>query len=112
VEDYMEELLNAVFKDGVMRQVAAFRRGFDKVFPIDHLNAFRIAELSLLLGGVKSEQWTKESLMNIIKADHGYTLESREVQDLILIMTEFTAEEQRVFIRFCTGSPQLPLGGK
>jgi len=109
---YIKELYNAIFGQGILRQVTAFRKGFNRVFSIEHLGAFEVEELSLLFGGIKAELWTKEILMNSIKADHGYTLESREVQNLIAIMTEFTPEEQRIFIRFCTGSPQLPLGGK
>jgi hypothetical protein len=52
------------------------------------------------------------ALMDSIKADHGYNLDSKSVRNLLQTMSEFTATERRDFLQFITGSPKLPIGGK
>lgn len=49
--------------------------------------------------------------MDAIKADHGYDMGCRLVQDFLEMLVEFDQEERRLFLSFCTGSPRLPLGG-
>lgn len=43
-------------------------------------------------------------LTNAAKADHGFTMDSRPVRDLISIMSELTPSERREFLSFITGS--------
>jgi E3 ubiquitin-protein ligase TRIP12 len=43
--------------------------------------------------------------------DHGYTRESRSIGDLVAILCELSAAEQREFVRFVTGANRLPRGG-
>lgn len=52
------------------------------------------------------------ALMDSIKADHGYNLDSKSVRNLLATMSEFNAQERRDFLQFITGSPKLPIGGK
>jgi E3 ubiquitin-protein ligase TRIP12 len=52
------------------------------------------------------------ALMDSIKADHGYNLDSKSVRNLLATMSEFDAQERRDFLQFITGSPKLPIGGK
>lgn len=47
-----------------------------------------------------------------MKADHGFSSESRAVKNLLKVMSEFSVEERRQFLQFITGSPKLPIGGK
>jgi E3 ubiquitin-protein ligase TRIP12 len=51
------------------------------------------------------------ALIDSIKADHGYNLDSKSVQNLLQIMSNHTLQERRNFLQFVTGSPKLPIGG-
>lgn len=47
-----------------------------------------------------------------MKADHGFNLDSKTVQNLLQVMSEYSPIERREFLQFVTGSPKLPIGGK
>lgn len=51
-------------------------------------------------------------LSDAIKADHGYTMESTAVKNLLEVLSEMSMQEKREFLQFTTGSPRLPIGGK
>lgn len=75
------------------------------------------------------------ALESVIKADHGYNLDSRAVKNLIDVMSSYTVEERRAFLQLyvyhvhlvedkrpyeytgrrlinsITGAPKLPIGG-
>nr|AAW25561.1 SJCHGC09553 protein [Schistosoma japonicum] len=57
------------------------------------------------------EGWDVQSLTQSCCCDHGYTPQSRAIRFLFEIMSEFTAEQRRLFVQFVTGSPRLPVGG-
>eukprot|EP00051_Salpingoeca_urceolata_P010673 m.131076 g.131076 ORF g.131076 m.131076 type:complete len:147 (+) comp16806_c1_seq2:5137-5577(+) len=46
-----------------------------------------------------------------IKTDHGYSSESPEIDMLCAVMSEFNLKQQRDFVSFVTGAPNLPVGG-
>lgn len=51
------------------------------------------------------------ALSEVIKADHGFNVESRAIRDLLEVMSEYDAATRRSFLQFITGSPKLPIGG-
>ena len=51
------------------------------------------------------------ALMDSIKADHGYNMDSKSVKNLLQVMSGLTLPERRDFLQFITGSPKLPIGG-
>jgi E3 ubiquitin-protein ligase TRIP12 len=51
------------------------------------------------------------ALMDSVKADHGYNMDSKSVKNLLSLMSQFTKEQRRHFLQFTTGSPKLPIGG-
>jgi E3 ubiquitin-protein ligase TRIP12 len=65
-----------------------------------------------MLFGRVEEDWSLETLMDSIKADHGYNLDSKSVRNLLQVMSELSEEDRRGFLQFITGSPKLPIGGK
>ncbi|KXS18290.1 hypothetical protein M427DRAFT_153427 [Gonapodya prolifera JEL478] len=111
VEEYVKGVMDLTLGSGVRSQVAAFQQGFDSVFPVTDLKIFTLDELGLLFGGAQNEDWSPETLSDAVKADHGYTSESRAIKYLIEVMTAMTPIERREFIQFVTGSPKLPIGG-
>ncbi|KAF2452861.1 hypothetical protein BDY21DRAFT_388374 [Lineolata rhizophorae] len=107
---YVERVLDFTLGCGVRRQVEAFRQGFSLVFPYSALRAFTPDELVMLFGQAE-EDWNLETLMDSIKADHGYNLDSKSVRNLLQTMSELTPPQRRDFLQFVTGSPKLPIGG-
>jgi E3 ubiquitin-protein ligase TRIP12 len=110
VDTYVEKVIDFTLGSGVQRQADAFRAGFTEVFPYSALKAFTPDELVMLFGRA-DEDWTLETLMDSIKADHGYNLDSKSVRNLLHSMSEFDAQQRRDFLQFITGSPKLPIGG-
>jgi len=111
VEEYLKEIINFTIGKGVNKQIEAFRKGFNSVFPISNLSIFDNEELVLLFGGSENEDWSYENLINCVHADHGYTMDSPQIIYLVEVMSEMTDTEKRDFIQFVTGCPKLPLGG-
>ncbi|KAL0348497.1 UNVERIFIED_CONTAM: E3 ubiquitin-protein ligase UPL3, partial [Sesamum angustifolium] len=107
--DYLSLVVDATVGTGIMRQLEAFRSGFNQVFDISTLQIFSPYELDYLLCG-RRELWKAESLGSY-KFDHGYTSKSPAIVHLLEIMGEFTHEQQRAFCQFVTGAPRLPPGG-
>ncbi|KAF8862199.1 hypothetical protein BDZ45DRAFT_739500 [Acephala macrosclerotiorum] len=110
VELYLERVIDSTLGSGVQRQIDAFRAGFTQVFPYSALSAFTPGELVMLFGRIE-EDWSLETLMDSIKADHGFNMDSRSVKNLLQTMSELTLSERRDFLQFTTGSPKLPIGG-
>lgn len=97
--------------EGVSRQMESFREGFESVFPSARLNMFYAEELEKVFCGSES-YWDVKTLMESFRPDHGYTTDSKAIQFLLEVLTSYNVAEQRDFLRFVTGSPRLPVGGK
>ncbi|WVO12675.1 hypothetical protein L204_100280 [Cryptococcus depauperatus] len=110
LEDYLEKVLDSTLGSGVAQQVQAFQDGFSAIFNIKNMEIFSLQELRLLFGNAE-EDWSRETLEQSIKADHGYNQESRAVQNLIEVMSSYNMEQRRQFLQFMTGAPKLPIGG-
>ncbi|KAM0469751.1 hypothetical protein ACHAPX_010332 [Trichoderma viride] len=110
VDTYLEKVIDMTLGTGVKRQIDAFRTGFSQVFPYTALRAFTPDELVSLFGQVE-EDWSLETLMDSIKADHGFNMDSRSVKNLLQAMSELDLKQRRDFLQFTTGSPKLPIGG-
>ncbi|KAL8977505.1 MAG: hypothetical protein Q9177_006623 [Variospora cf. flavescens] len=110
VGEYVEKVIDMTLGRGVQRQVDAFRAGFSQVFSYTALKAFTPGELVMLFGRVE-EDWSIETLLDSIKADHGFNMDSRSVRNLLQVMSELTVQQRRDFLQFVTGSPKLPIGG-
>ncbi|KAG9246910.1 E3 ubiquitin-protein ligase UPL3 [Calycina marina] len=110
VQLYLEKVIGMTLGSGVQTQIDAFRMGFTQVFPYSALSAFTPEELFMLFGRIE-EDWSLETLMDSIKADHGYNMDHKSVKNLLQYMSELTPPERRYFLQFTTGSPKLPIGG-
>ncbi|KAI8082723.1 uncharacterized protein BX664DRAFT_387876 [Halteromyces radiatus] len=110
VEEYIYLLTDMIAGSGIKEQISAFRDGFSGLFPIEDLKVLTCEELVSLFGAA-NEDWSYATLLDTIKADHGYTMESNTVKHLLEVLSEMTNEEKREFLQFTTGSPRLPIGG-
>ncbi|XP_009358184.1 E3 ubiquitin-protein ligase UPL4 isoform X1 [Pyrus x bretschneideri] len=110
LEDYVSLVADSTVNAGISRQVEAFRSGFNQVFPIEHLQIFTEEELERLLCGER-DSWAFNELLDHIKFDHGYTVSSPPIINLLEIIHKFDQEQRRAFLQFVTGAPRLPPGG-
>ncbi|XP_073151453.1 E3 ubiquitin-protein ligase UPL4 [Henckelia pumila] len=110
IEEYITLIVDATTTSGVSRQVEAFKSGFDQVLSVQHLKVFTEEELERLLCG-EHVLWNSDELLDHVKFDHGYTISSPPIVNLLEIMREFDREQQRAFLQFVTGAPRLPTGG-
>ncbi|KAG5636235.1 hypothetical protein H0H81_008716 [Sphagnurus paluster] len=110
VDEYIHAVLDAILGKGTELQAKAFKEGFSKVFPISDLQAFSADELVMLFGN-SDEDWSVETLVEALKADHGFNVESRAIRDLVEIISTYDNPMRRAFLQFITGSPKLPIGG-
>lgn len=95
---------------GIAPQLNSFIDGFSRLFPYKNMLLFSPNEIADLFGRVE-EDWSPETLFTYLVADHGYTMDSPTIRDLISIISTFDNQEKRMFLQFLTGSPKLPLGG-
>ena len=110
VDLYIERVLDLSLGSGVRAQIQSFQEGFSQVFSFSSLQAFTPNELVMLFGRVE-EDWSIETLMDSVKADHGFNMDSKSVKNLLQTMSELTKAQRRDFLQFVTGSPKLPIGG-
>lgn len=110
LENYIRAVVQATVGNGVWKQIQAFKEGFSTVFPYSSMSIFSSNELTKLLGSA-DEDWSIETLLGVVKADHGYTVESASFQNLLEVLSSFDKSDRRKFLQFLTGSPKLPIGG-
>ncbi|KAG4305465.1 hypothetical protein PORY_001021 [Pneumocystis oryctolagi] len=110
IGEYIDLIIDFTIGKGVKEQINAFRDGFSSVLPYSSLALFTPEELSMLFGQSK-EDWSIETLTESIKADHGYNMDSRSIQNFLDILANMDDVERRDFLQFITGSPKLPIGG-
>ncbi|KAI9099522.1 hypothetical protein DFS34DRAFT_579446 [Phlyctochytrium arcticum] len=111
LESYIEHVVEMSVGTGILTQIESFRSGFDRVFPVADLRSFTVQELGVLVSGSETENWEYDVLRQSIKADHGYTSDSRVILQLATYMSQLSPLHRREFLQFVTGSPKLPIGG-
>lgn len=114
VDDYVACVTEVSIISAVAPQVAAFRNAFAELLPLETCRIWSEQELASVIMGssVRDDAfWTTEHLASHIKAQHGYSADSRCFRDLLGAMSEFDTETRRRFLTFVTGAPSLPIGG-
>jgi len=108
LREFVHLLAQLWLADGVAEQAAAFRAGFDEVFPLSRLAPFTLAELRATLCGTGSIEWTEAELSRHILPAGGYTKHSKVYQLLIDELQAMAHAERRAFLNFVTACPHLP----
>jgi len=102
-------------REGVSKQMESLREGFESVFSLKRLGQlFYPEELEAIFCGHTNttKNWDVRMLSESCRLDHGYTGNSRAIGFLFKILSEYDYQQQRDFLRFVTGAPRLPVGGK
>jgi len=114
VEDYINRVTEVSLVSAVALQVAEFRKAFTELLPLETLHIWSGKELASIIQGssVRDDAcWTLEHLSAHLKAQHGYTSQSRCFRDLLNALAELKTDDRRKFLTFTTGAPTLPVGG-
>ncbi|XP_060532522.1 E3 ubiquitin-protein ligase Ufd4 isoform X2 [Cylas formicarius] len=111
IEEYAELTTSFCLNKGVGRQLEAFHKGFCDVFPIEKLAAFSPEEVSIMLCGDQSPEWTREDLLNYTEPKLGYTKDSPGFVRFVNVLVGMSPEERKAFLQFTTGCSSLPPGG-
>lgn len=110
IGEYVQLVAQMLLHDGVQQQVEAFRAGFIDILPLDGLLNFSEEEIETLVCG-DSKFWDVSSFIEQIHCDRGFNPESPAIKHLAEVLDEMNSVEKRLFLRFATGSPKLPVDG-
>lgn len=113
LEEYLEATTRAMLVDSVAEQTHAFRAGFYSFAKPGSLRMFSPPEVALLFSDQRCTfaPWRQSDIEDAIVCSHGYALGDPQVRHLVACMATFGPSEQRLFMRFITGAPRLPVGG-
>ncbi|KAL5962361.1 E3 ubiquitin-protein ligase hecd-1 [Taenia solium] len=112
LEIYIKRSIDFAMDKGIRKQIKALKDGFNLVFPLNTLAIFTPDELNQLVSGDTSpNRWTHEELLAAFEPVAGYTRQSAGYLVLLEVLSNFTELERKCFIKFVTGSPNLPPGG-
>ncbi|CAF0845992.1 unnamed protein product [Adineta ricciae] len=111
LEQYVNQSLQFIFRDGIRRQMDAFRNGFNQVFSLEHLQCFNPQELQLVLCGNQWPSWILDDLLTYIEPSHGFTRESPGFTKFLNVMLALDGLERKSVVQFITGCSSLPPGG-
>jgi E3 ubiquitin-protein ligase HECTD1 len=110
-DEYITLLKDFTMHRGIARQLEAFRAGFNRVFPMEKLHAFKPHEVQLMLCGEQAPKWTYEELMMYTEPKYGYHKDSPGFLRLLDVLVDMTGDERKDFLQFATGCSSLPPGG-
>lgn len=82
VEEYVDLMSRFLLRDGIEKQLQAFKDGFDSVFSMDALKCFEPLEFQMLLSGDQAPSWTYDDLINYTEPKLGYSKERLQQQKL------------------------------
>lgn len=105
VDSYVNWWLNA----SIHRQFEAFAKGILMLCGGPALQLFSATELERLVCGSPCLDF--DALVRSARYEGGYHPEHRVVQWLWQVVSDLTAEEKKLFLKFFTGSDRAPIGG-
>jgi len=111
VDEYVSATLDFILDHGIRRQMNAFRKGFNAVFPIERLGSFAPEEVRTMLCGEQCPVFTREDIIRYTEPKLGYTRDSAAFMKFVNVLLNFTASERKAFLQFTTGCSSLPPGG-
>lgn len=108
-EEYVELFIDFMMNKSIERWFASFKKGFDKCCRGEILPMIEPEDLEMLICGSKILDF-KELKKTTIYQD-GFTEESVTVQRFWEVIEEFTEDEKKKFLFFCTGCDRAPING-
>jgi E3 ubiquitin-protein ligase TRIP12 len=94
----------------MIQKVEPFIAAFETNVHVGALSLFSLDEVMTLICG-EDLRLSLEDLRAYTKLEHGYDAGSKLIEDFFSVCVEFTAEQQRLFLKFVTGCGRMPFGG-
>lgn len=115
LQEFIDLFMHHTFHETIKMQTAAFKKGFNQIFPIESMKPFSTSQEleDMICGTIRNEEEWKSvnRLSEVVNPAHGYHQKSKEFLNFLRFMSELEPEERRKFLKFVTGSPRLPHGG-
>ncbi|KAL5111802.1 E3 ubiquitin-protein ligase hecd-1 [Taenia crassiceps] len=112
LEIYIKRSIDFAMDKGIRKQINALKDGFNLVFPLNTLAVFTPDEMNQLISGdTLPDKWSYEELLATLEPVAGYTRQSTGYLMLLEVLSNLTEPERKRFVKFVTGSPNLPPGG-
>ena len=114
---YVAGVCDSLCGSGTAAPAVAFHRGLSAYMPAGalSLSIFTPSEVrDLLCGGdavADDTFWAPHAIAPHISVTHGYKPDSPQITSLLQTMSGLTVTQRRLFLRFVTGAPRLPVGG-
>ena len=109
---YIHMLANFRLNVETARATKAFLRGFRDIIPAAWVRMFSARELQKLVGGDTSMQGIDVvDFMSVVVYAGGYNIQQPYIQSFWEVVNDFTPEQQRALLRFCTSCSRQPLLG-
>jgi ubiquitin-protein ligase E3 A len=108
--EFVDLYVNWKLNQSIQTQFDSFFNGFKMVLSDQqNLNLFRPEELELLICG--NPVFDFEELENYTKYSNGFSKKHSVIINFWECVHEFTQEEKKKFLQFCTGSDRIPIKG-
>ena len=108
---YLELLVWWFFYGGPQEKLECLREGFTSVLKKGYLTFIFPEDLERMLCGEEVGKWTVEELRQFVVFGKNLRLENPTSNYLFEVLSSFSTKEQKLFLKFVTGSPNLPVGG-
>lgn len=111
IEEYLKLLVWWFMYKGPQEKIECIKAGFESILDEIVLSNIAAEDLEKLLCGTREKPWTVSKLMQNCMLRQNLELKSPFIMRLFEVLSSFSSEEQRLFLIFVTGSPNLPIGG-
>ena len=111
VEEYLQLLVWWLLYKGPQEKLECIRAGYTSILDEEYFVSLLPVDMDNMLYGMRAEPWTIEELSKNCVVSGGLNLETPIVKYLFQVLTSFTYEEQKDFLKLVTGTPNLPVGG-
>ncbi|EAY09596.1 hypothetical protein TVAG_056400 [Trichomonas vaginalis G3] len=110
VNDYVSKIRDFTCGKVMKTKCHSFIEGFNQVLHWEPTCVFTPEELIQIITG-SFQRITIQDLMNNVEVGTGYKKDSPVITNFFEVIEEMNDEDQKLLIRFITGSVNLPIGG-
>lgn len=107
---YVQKITELLIGDTMKAIINSFVDGMSTILLPQYMSIFSAYELHDLFTGAETTI-SESDLRENVRVQHGYEKTSPQIAMLFSSILNMSHEEQRLFIRFTTGSDRLPVGG-
>ncbi|KAF8817993.1 putative E3 ubiquitin-protein ligase HACE1, partial [Cardiosporidium cionae] len=109
-KEYIQSIVNYKLRGCCLKELECLRKGFSDILDLKILQMFTPREMDLLVAG---EESLHVDVMDWkLHTDYiGYSPQDKQIQWFWNFVMHLHTDEQRLLLRFCTGSSKPPYGG-